>query len=294
MPSQTPSVPASPDARRPAITRRVVLVVELNERWADIARGLEKDGIELDLISPRAAQAEVVACATRSDSVVVVDLQPDASAGMTTVAACRRAAAIVPVIVVADNPSLELTRSVRLSGAFYLALQPIGLDEMRSILQSAFQCIERRRASASTCRATRRILIIDDDPDFVASTAALLEAHGYGVLRARSGREGLELMMKEHPDLVMVDIMMENDWAGYEVNEAIKFGPAFECVRHIPVVMVSSFPLDPATRFSHSEQVELVTPNLYLTKPLDLPRFISEIRALLGEPRNGEVQAGSR
>ncbi|HSL22540.1 MAG TPA: response regulator [Vicinamibacterales bacterium] len=293
MPSETPSTPTIL-APRAATSRRVVLVVELDERWAVIARGLEAEGIEVDLLSPRAKHSEVVACATRSDSVVVVDLKPDASGGMTTVAACRRAAATVPVIVVADNPSLELARSVRLSGAFYLALQPIGLEEMRTILQSAFQCSERRRASASTCRATRRILVIDDDADFVASTAALLEAHGYGVLRARSGREGLELMMKEHPDLVIVDIMMENEWAGYEVNEAIKFAPGFECVRHVPVVMVSSITLDPATRFSHSEEVDLVTPNLYLTKPLDLPRFISEIEGLLGEPRNGEAPAGPR
>jgi CheY-like chemotaxis protein len=264
-----------------------VLVVELTEPWVPIVRALEADGVELDILSPRSPQSAVVACATRSDGVVIVDLDPDPSGGMTIVSACRRAAAVVPVIAIASNPSMELTRSVRLSGAFYLALQPIGLEEMRSILQSAFQCIERRRASASRVRATRRILIIDDDPDFVASTTALLEAHGYHVSQARNGREGLERVKSEHPDLVLLDIMMENDWAGYGVNEAIKFEPGFECVRHIPVVMVSSIPVDPATRFDHSGEVEMVTPNLYLTKPLDVPRFISEIAALLGEPCTG-------
>jgi len=274
--------------------RRVVLVVELNEQWAAIARALEPGGIEIDLLSPRAPLSEVVACATRSDSLVVVDLDPDPSVGMTTVAGCRRAAPGIPVIVVAANPSLELTRSVRLSGAFFLALQPIGLEEMRSILQSAFQCMERRRASASTCLAKRRILLMDDDEDFLASTAALLEAHGYCVSQARTGREGLERIKTEHPDLVIVDIMMENEWAGYGVNEAIKFDPGFECVRHVPVVMISSIGLDPAARFGPSDEAEMVTPNLYLTKPLDIPRFISEVRALLGEPRNHGIEAGSR
>lgn len=284
---------ASPSSQRPA-PRRIVFVVELNEQWAGIARALEADGYELDLVSPRATPSDVVACATRSDSVVVVDLHPDPSIGMTTLAACRRAAPGVPVIVVADNPSLELTRSVRLSGAFYLALQPIGLEEMRSILQSALQCMERRRASASSCRAKRHILIIDDDGDFLASTGALLEAHGYRITQARSGREGLERMKSEHPDLVIVDIMMENEWAGYGVNEAIKFDPGFESVRHVPVVMISSIPLDPEARFGHSDEAEMVTPNLYLTKPLDIPRFISEVETLLGEPRAHTAGVASR
>jgi DNA-binding response OmpR family regulator len=272
----------------------VVLVADLDEHWARLARALEGDGIELDILSPRAPQADVVACATRSDGVVVLDLDPDPSSGLMTVAACRRAAATVPVIVAAANPSMELTRSVRLSGAFYLALQPLSVEEMRSILQSAFQCMDRRRASASTFRATRRVLIIDDDSDFLASTAALLEAHGYAVSQATTGREGLKRMMDEHPDLVIVDVMMEHDWAGYEVNEAIKFAPGFECVRHVPVVMVSSIQVDPATRFSQSEEVEMVTPNLYLTKPLDIPRFLAEIEALLGQPRSGAVETASR
>jgi CheY-like chemotaxis protein len=272
-----------------------VLVLELTEPWARIARVLEAEGFELDLVSPRATPPEVVACATRSDSVVVVDLQPDPSGGMTTLAACRRAAPGVPVVVVADNPSLELTRSVRLSGAFYLALQPIGLEEMRSILQSAFQCMERRRASASSCRAKRRVLLIDDDADFLASTSSLLEAHGYCVSQAKTGREGLARIKDEHPDLVIVDIMMENEWAGYGVNEAIKFDPGFECVRHVPVVMVSSISLDPESRFGgHTDEAAMVTPNLYLTKPLDIPRFIAEIEALMGEPRSHPAEAGSR
>jgi DNA-binding NtrC family response regulator len=274
-------------------SRRLVLVVELDERWAGIVRALESQGIETDILSPHASPADVVRCATRSDGVVAIDLGTDSSAAMILLAASRRAAPAVPVIVVANNPSSELTRSVRLSGAFYLALQPVDVDEMTGIVQTAFQCLERRRASASRCRAKRRILLIDDDVDFLTSTAALLDAYGYCVSQARTAREGLQMVKSEPPDLVVVDIMMENEWAGYEVNEAIKFAPDFECVRHIPVVMVSSITLDPTVRFSRFEEVEMVTPNLYLTKPLDIPRFVAEIAALLGEPQNDDVHVQS-
>ena len=274
------------------MTRRIVLVAELDPQWAGMARALESDGLEIDMLAPRTAPADVVACASRAQSVVVVDLSADPSAGLTIVAACRRAAASVPVVAVATNPSLELTRAVRLSGAFYLALQPVSLDEMRSIAQSAFESIERRRTSASSCRATRRILIVDDDQDFVASTTALLEANGYAVSSAPTGREGLNRARIEQPDLIVLDVMMENDSAGYEVNEALKYAPEFESVRHIPILMVSSIPDDPSTRFSRAEEVAMVTPNAYLPKPLDIVRFLGEVASLLGE--QAELGAGMK
>src|SRR5512140_2800905 len=126
MPSQSPSAADSEHvASGSPKTRRVVLVIELDERWAGIVRALESQGIETDILSPRTSPTDLVRCETRSEDVVVIDLGPDPSAGMTLLAASRRAAPAVPVIVLADNPSPELTRSVRLSGAFYLALQPV-------------------------------------------------------------------------------------------------------------------------------------------------------------------------
>jgi two-component system alkaline phosphatase synthesis response regulator PhoP len=266
------------------MTRRIVLVAALDPQWAEIVRALEFDGLEIDVLSPRTQAPDVIACAARAQAVVVVDLTADPAAALAVIAACRRAAGVGPVVAVASNPSLDLTRSVRLAGAFFLALQPVSLDEMRTIMQSAFESLERRRTSASSCRATRRILIIDDDEDYVASTTALLEANGYAVTSARNGREGLAKAQAEHPDLIVLDVMMENDSAGYEVNESVKFAPGFESVRHIPIVMVSSIPVDPATRFAGAGEAALITPNVYLTKPLDIPQFLSEVASLLGEP----------
>jgi CheY-like chemotaxis protein len=265
------------------MTRRITLVAELDPHWVEMIRALESDAIEIDILSPRTRSGDVVACATRTEAVVVVDLAPDPSGALALIAACRRAAGVGPVIAVAANPSLELTRAVRLAGAFYLALQPVGADEMRSILRSAFEALEQRRPRASSCRSTRRILIIDDDRDFVASTSALLEAYGYEVIVATSGRAGLERAITERPDLIVLDVMMEHDSAGYEVNQAVKFAPGFESVRHIPILMVSSIEIDPAARFSAAGEVAMVTPNAYLTKPLDIQRFLAEANALLGE-----------
>ncbi len=144
--------------------------------------------------------------------------------------------------------------------------------------------------SASMVPKEKMILIVDDDPDFRASTAAILISQGYKVITAESGKEGLAKITSEPPDLVILDIMMEYDSAGYEVNQAIKFREEFP--HDIPIVMVSSIQVDPATLFSRATEVELVTPDAYLTKPLDIPELLERVRTLLEKRSSQELAHG--
>jgi CheY-like chemotaxis protein len=129
-------------------------------------------------------------------------------------------------------------------------------------------------------RGRPNILIVDDDDDFCASTTALLESEGYAVSRAKSGKEALAKVGKQPPpDLIVLDVMMENLWAGYEVNQAIKFGGG--SAGGVPIVMVSSVTIDPTERFRWAGEVGMVTPDEYLTKPLDIPRFLNTLKSLL-------------
>ena len=126
----------------------------------------------------------------------------------------------------------------------------------------------------------------------MASTTALLEANGYVVSSAATGHDGLLRAQIDRPDLIVLDVMMENKSAGYELNEELKFGSEFESLRHVPILMVSSIPTDPATLFSRAEEVAMITPNVYMTKPLDIPRFLTEVASLLGE--RTDVPAGAK
>jgi two-component system, OmpR family, alkaline phosphatase synthesis response regulator PhoP len=121
-------------------------------------------------------------------------------------------------------------------------------------------------------RAT--VLVIDDDADFRASVKSLLESEGYEVDTASSGKEGLRLLQRHRPDVIMLDVMMESLVEGYAVNQAIKFQPEFEQYADIPIVMVSSIQESPDERFSRATEAELIRPNRYLTKPLDIPLFL--------------------
>jgi CheY-like chemotaxis protein len=119
-----------------------------------------------------------------------------------------------------------------------------------------------------------KVLVIDDDPDFRASVGALLESRGYAVLEAASGAQGLETLVAEKPSLVVLDVMMRCDCEGYGVTHAIKHKDEYRDVRDVPVLMTSSIEQSPDDRFSMCGEAELIRPEYYLSKPLDIPRFL--------------------
>ncbi len=136
--------------------------------------------------------------------------------------------------------------------------------------------------------AAATVLMIDDDEDFTTSIRALLEAEGYRVETAASGREGLRKLGVVEPDVVLLDIMMESSTEGYAVSGAIRTQEA-----PIPVIMLSSVELGPAERFARSEELELVRPDAYLTKPVDVRKFLETLRSVLAARGIGGAVARS-
>ena len=67
----------------------------------------------------------------------------------------------------------------------------------------------------------KKILIIDDDPDFVKTTGIVLKSAGYEIVDAYSGKEGLEKSESEKPDLYIIDLMMETYSEGSKVVESL-------------------------------------------------------------------------
>ncbi len=78
-----------------------------------------------------------------------------------------------------------------------------------------------------------KIMLVDDEPDIIFTTKMMLERENYEVVVAKSGKECLERLMKEKPDLVLLDIMMRKI-DGWEVGRKIKEGNE---TSHIAVVM---------------------------------------------------------
>jgi CheY-like chemotaxis protein len=128
---------------------------------------------------------------------------------------------------------------------------------------------------------TKSILIIDDDADFTAAVRATLEREGYAVVEASSGAEGLQKLRECEPDLVVLDVMMESTTAGYGVNEMIKHSGEYDTLGQTPVIMVSSIQESPDDLFPRAPEVDMIRPDRYLTKPLDIQRFLEIVRKTL-------------
>jgi two-component system, OmpR family, phosphate regulon response regulator PhoB len=136
--------------------------------------------------------------------------------------------------------------------------------------------------SATQARSgTKVILVVDDDEDFVTTVRSVLEREGYTVVQADSGAEGLRQLRERRPDLVVLDIMMESTTEGYGVTEAIKYSEEYTAFQQTPIIMVSSIREAPDELFPRAPEVDMIRPDRYLTKPLDIPKFLEIVRKIL-------------
>jgi len=129
-----------------------------------------------------------------------------------------------------------------------------------------------------------RILIVDDDPDFVKTTKMILLADGYEVLVANDGKMGLEKIKEVKPDLIMLDIMMESIFEGFSLMGTLRTSPDYEDYQRIPVLMVSSVRADTGSRFSFNDEEDMgdiPQPDDYLDKPLRAKELLEKVAKLI-------------
>ncbi len=81
-----------------------------------------------------------------------------------------------------------------------------------------------------------RILMVDDDHEFIQSTRDLLESEGYEVITAYDGESGLQTAIKEKPDIMLLDVMMATNTEGFEISRKIPQTPE---LANMPVIMVT-------------------------------------------------------
>ncbi|MBQ9733137.1 MAG: response regulator transcription factor [Clostridia bacterium] len=118
------------------------------------------------------------------------------------------------------------------------------------------------------------ILVVDDDKNTRRLLQAVLENDGYNVFTAENGEAALEVMDRQHIDLVVLDIMMPK-MDGYEFTSTLR-----ECNNNLPILMVSAKQLP-----SDKKHGFLVGTDDYMTKPIDEEEMLWRIKALLRRAR---------
>ncbi|MCA1827762.1 MAG: response regulator transcription factor [Myxococcales bacterium] len=120
--------------------------------------------------------------------------------------------------------------------------------------------------------AERLILVVDDDPDILQTLALCLSTEGYRVLMASNGQEALDILSKEQPACILLDLMMPVMDGWQFVAELEKRG-----MRHAPLLILS------ADRSVQGHAVKLHA-NDYLAKPFDLDELLGKVHNLTGGP----------
>ena len=121
-----------------------------------------------------------------------------------------------------------------------------------------------------------KILVVDDDPDFVEITRIILENNGYDVVSASDSEEAIEKMRSNKPDLVLLDIMMSQPLDGVEVSKKMLED---DNLKKVPIIVVSSITDSPhLAEFPSNEYLPL---DDWITKPAQPEDLLAKISKYL-------------
>lgn len=125
-----------------------------------------------------------------------------------------------------------------------------------------------------------KILVVDDDPDFVETTRLVLASAGHEVLSASDGDAGLRMVASEKPDLVILDIIMQTVLDGLYVSQQMANDPDKQ---DIPILMVTSIAnTDYAALFPTDEFIHI---DGFVSKPVSPQDLLARTAALLAKRR---------
>jgi two-component system, NtrC family, sensor kinase len=143
---------------------------------------------------------------------------------------------------------------------------------------------------APTRAESAKVLVVDDDPDFLEQHRLMLAGMGFDVVTAERSDEALEVSNREIPDAFVLDLMMERTDSGARLARALRRDPRF---RHAPIVMLTSVVDQTGFEFSRNprEVLEWIRADAWFNKPAPVAELATTIRRLLAGTREEQGEA---
>lgn len=127
--------------------------------------------------------------------------------------------------------------------------------------------------------ANEKILIIDDDVDFTEAIKIILESKNYRVFVSDNPKDGLSTLEKENPDLLILDVMMENKAAGFIFSRQIRKNPKFE---KLPILMLTGMREQTGFFFPGETKDSTFLPvDEFVEKPVEPNILLEKVKKLL-------------
>lgn len=126
---------------------------------------------------------------------------------------------------------------------------------------------------------SRKVLIVDDEPDVARYLAMVLRANGFSPVVADSVESGLKIVDELQPDLVCLDIMMPKE-SGISMYRRLRQG---QKTRRIPVIIISGAEQEEKFDFrSYLPEESIPEPDCYMEKPIDVEKYLGAVERLIG------------
>ena len=124
----------------------------------------------------------------------------------------------------------------------------------------------------------KRILIVDDDPDFATAIGKILTSAHYEVEKAGSLQAGMKAIEARTPDLILLDVMMEKYDDGFNMCYDLKHDARY---KHIPVIIITAVTEVTGLKFSPETNGEYLQAEGYLRKPIHAEVLLKKISSLI-------------
>ncbi len=125
----------------------------------------------------------------------------------------------------------------------------------------------------------KKVLMIDDDAEFVEAISNLLDARGYEVVTASNGKDGIEMAKQEKPDLILLDVMMTTKSEGFDVAREMH---ADESIKNTPIVMMTGIRKEMSLPFGFEPDEEWLPVKEILEKPVKPEVLLKTLNKHLG------------
>jgi CheY-like chemotaxis protein len=132
-----------------------------------------------------------------------------------------------------------------------------------------------------------KVLVVDDDPDFLEYTRIVLESQGYRVQTAASTEVAWKMMHADKPDVVLLDVMISYVLDGLHITRQMRDDPQ---LKDVPIIMISAIvSRDEAGIFPTDEYLAV---DAFLSKPVDPAELLKEISRLIRSRNENKAKQG--
>ena len=124
----------------------------------------------------------------------------------------------------------------------------------------------------------KRILIVDDDPDYAAAIEKILKTADYSVSLAGDVKSGMEQIEKEMPDLILLDVMMEKYDDGFNMCYDLKHDDRY---KDIPIIIITAVTEVTGLKFNPKTDGEYLEADDYVQKPINADLLLEKVRRFI-------------